>query len=156
MGLRLIAYGAPKVTFPGDVGYVREDFEKWSPAHDCVYTHAMNAMFAACLVVLCWAASGCLLAAGGAGAEAGYIAAQDHRDAGQTMGDQWITTKVKTELIATKDVDARHIDVDTFKGVVTLYGHVASSGAQVKAVQVARGVKGVKAVVSKLAIRTEH
>src|SRR5687768_4784411 len=44
----------------------------------------------------------------------------------QPMGDAWITTKVKSDLLATPDVSGLAIDVDTKNGVVMLKGSVDS------------------------------
>lgn len=96
--------------------------------------------------------NGCFwLVVGGGAAEGGYIAGKD-QSAGQTVRDQSITTKVKTKLIGNSDVAARNINVDTDAGVVTLRGTVRSSKEASIAVKIARGTKGVKAVVSKLEV----
>ena len=44
--------------------------------------------------------SGCWIVAGAAGAEAGYVGAQDNRTAGQTIDDQTIVAKIKTKMIS--------------------------------------------------------
>ena len=64
--------------------------------------------------------SGCWLAVAGAGAEGGYIAAQDDRSTSETLTDQRITSTIKTQMIADSDVSGMDINVDTFKGNVTL------------------------------------
>ena len=65
---------------------------------------------------------------------------------GEYVDDSWITTKVKSEMIADKAVDASHIKVDTTNGVVTLAG-TASNGTEAnKAADIARSVKGVNRV----------
>jgi hyperosmotically inducible protein len=66
----------------------------------------------------------------------------------QPMGDAWITTKVKTDLLATKDVSGLAIDVDTKDGVVKLTGQVDSKAQADKAVAVAKKIDGVKKVDS--------
>jgi osmotically-inducible protein OsmY len=60
--------------------------------------------------------------------------------------DTWITTKVKAELAATKDVPFRTIKVTTERGVVYLMGKVTADEAQ-RAGIVASGVAGVNKVV---------
>ena len=63
--------------------------------------------------------------------------------------DTWITTKVKTDLLATEGVDGTKINVTTVNGVVTLAG-VLDSQAQVdKALAVTRAIEGVKSVETK-------
>lgn len=95
---------------------------------------------------------GCFwLLVGGGGAEAGYVAGQKDRTAGETMSDQWILTKVKSGLVASK-AKARNINVDVLKGVVTLRGFVGSSEERKAALEAARGVKGVSRVVDKLQV----
>lgn len=102
-------------------------------------------------LLLCAGFSGCFwLVAGGAGAEAGYVAGQDDRSAGQTMSDQWIFAKVKSELLAAGGVPSGKIEVKVRKGAVTLTGVVASEDQKSKAIEITAGVKGVKKVVDKL------
>lgn len=62
----------------------------------------------------------------------------------QPVTDSWITTKVKTELLAAKDVKGSDINVSTKNGVVTLAGVLDSQAEVDKAVSIAHGVKGVK------------
>lgn len=68
---------------------------------------------------------------------------------GQAVDDTAITTKVKTELLAEKDVNGTAISVDTKNGQVTLTGTVPP--AQIaRAEQIARKVDGVREVVNQL------
>lgn len=71
---------------------------------------------------------------------------------GETIDDATITARVKTILINEPDVAATKIDVDTFKGVVTLSGAVKTETERDRAVAVARKVGGVKDVKSTLQI----
>jgi hyperosmotically inducible protein len=73
-------------------------------------------------------------------------------DASEQMGDTWITAKVKADLLVTDDVPGSAIDVDTRNGVVTLTGTVKSKAEADKAVSVAKGIKGVTDVKSKLEV----
>lgn len=73
-------------------------------------------------------------------------------DASEQMDDTWITTKVKADLLVTEDVPGSAIDVDTKNGVVTLTGTVESQAEADKAVSVAKGIKGVTNVKSKLKV----
>ena len=66
----------------------------------------------------------------------------------EPMGDAWITTKVKTDLLATPDVSGLAIDVDTKNGVVMLKGSVDNKAQADKAVAVAKKIDGVKKVDS--------
>lgn len=67
-------------------------------------------------------------------------------DSSQPVGDTWITTKVKADLLATENVSGLDIKVETVDGVVTLTGAVASKAQKDKAVAVAKQIKGVKRV----------
>ena len=62
------------------------------------------------------------------------------------VSDAWITTKVKTSLLYSKNVDGLDIEVDTKNGVVTLSGTVDSNAERDLAVELARQVRGVKKV----------
>jgi hyperosmotically inducible protein len=70
--------------------------------------------------------------------------------AGDKMGDAAITAKVKTALMADPDVKAMQIDVDTHDGVVTLNGRADQGNNVDKAVQIARGIDGVKSVDNRM------
>lgn len=96
---------------------------------------------------------GCFLAVvGGAGAEAGYVGAQKDRKAGETMSDQWIHSKAKAALLANGKVRSGDINVDVFKGVVTLRGFVRTAEQRREAVETVRKIKGVVSVDDKLAL----
>src|SRR5918993_291819 len=71
---------------------------------------------------------------------------------GETIDDAAITTRVKTAFINDPVVGALRIDVDTFKGVVSLSGRVKSKEEEAKAIQIARTIDGVKDVKSSLQI----
>ena len=63
-----------------------------------------------------------------------------------SAGDAWITSKVKAQLLADKEVKGTAIEVDTKANVVTLVGTVPSATARSKAIEIATTTKGVKAV----------
>ncbi len=65
---------------------------------------------------------------------------------GEYVGDSVITTKVKAAILNEPSLKVAEINVETFKGVVQLSGFVSSQAAMNKAVDVARGVKGVASV----------
>ena len=97
-------------------------------------------------------ANGCLLAAAGAGAEVGYVATQDDRTASETVQDQVITSSIKTKLIADSVAPGMDINVDTFRGHVTLRGALRSQDQVDRALRIARETEDVKDVESKLVI----
>jgi hyperosmotically inducible protein len=66
--------------------------------------------------------------------------------------DAWITTDAKTRLLATADVPALDINVDTNGGVVTLFGAVPSESAKRLAEAEVKKVDGVKSVDNQLQI----
>ncbi|MGO1070715.1 BON domain-containing protein [Lysobacter sp. CA199] len=80
-----------------------------------------------------------------AGGNAQATAATTTDESTQPVGDTWITTKVKTELVAKKGVPGTDINVETVNGTVTLSGHVTKAQAK-RAIAIAEGVKGVKNV----------
>ncbi len=59
---------------------------------------------------------------------------------------------MKAALVAEKDVSGMSINVDTKQGKVTLTGKVPDPSQAERAIQVARGVEGVKAVENKLTV----
>ena len=72
---------------------------------------------------------------------------------GETIDDATITTRVKTAFINDPLVGALRIDVDTFKGVVTLSGRVKSDQEQQRAIELAKKIRGVVDVKSTLVIQ---
>jgi osmotically-inducible protein OsmY len=65
---------------------------------------------------------------------------------GEYVDDTVITGKVKAAIFEESTLKSAEINVETFKGIVQLSGFVSSAAAESKAVQVARGVAGVKSV----------
>ena len=104
------------------------------------------------LSAICFSLSGCVLFAAGAGAETGYVASQENRTAGETIDDQAIVASVKTKLLADPDVSGLSINVDSFKSDVTLKGYVKSEHEMDRAIELAKGTKGVRSVVSKMVL----
>jgi osmotically-inducible protein OsmY len=65
---------------------------------------------------------------------------------GETIDDTTITTRVKTAMLNDPAVGGLRIDVDTFKGAVTLSGRVKTQAEKQKAIELARRVSGVTEV----------
>ena len=65
---------------------------------------------------------------------------------GEFVDDTVITTKVKAAIFDEPSWKSTEINVETFKGVVQLSGFVSSEANKDKAVELARGVNGVKSV----------
>ena len=72
---------------------------------------------------------------------------------GDTVDDATITTRVKTALLNDPDVGGLRIDVDTFKGLVTLSGSVKTAAERDKAIAIAKRIGGVTDVKSTLQIQ---
>ena len=71
---------------------------------------------------------------------------------GETVSDATITTKVKAQFAADDRVKAMSINVDTDNGVVTLRGDVANHDVHQRALDIARGVDGVKSIDDELKV----
>ncbi|NYZ62949.1 BON domain-containing protein [Luteimonas sp. SJ-16] len=67
----------------------------------------------------------------------------DGRDSNQPVDDTWITTKVKSSLLADSDVSGLDIQVETVNGVVTLTGQVDQQMQIDEATRIAREIEGV-------------
>jgi osmotically-inducible protein OsmY len=76
----------------------------------------------------------------------GCASTSKHEGTGEYIDDTAITTKVKAAIFNEPTLKSAEINVETFKGVVQLSGFVNSNADIHKAVEVARGVKGVKSV----------
>ena len=74
---------------------------------------------------------------------------------GETIDDSTVTTRVKTAMLNDEQVGGLRIDVDTFKGVVTLSGRVKSQSEREKAVALARQTPGVVQVKDALQVIPE-
>jgi osmotically-inducible protein OsmY len=71
---------------------------------------------------------------------------------GETIDDTTITTRVKTAMLNDPAVGGLRIDVDTFKGAVTLSGRVKSQAERDQALEIARKVDGVTQVKDALQV----
>lgn len=92
---------------------------------------------------------GCVLFAAGAGGGAAYTAAQE-RSMGNAVDDTTITTKINAQLVQAGLF--RHVSVDAVEGRVLLTGVVNSPTEKEQAMQIARGVTGVKEVLNDLQV----
>ncbi len=84
---------------------------------------------------------------------AACAATRTHESTGEYVDDSVITTKVKSLLAADDFLKSFQIGVETYKGVVQLSGFVNSQKAVDKAVEITRGVKGVKSVKNDLIVK---
>jgi osmotically-inducible protein OsmY len=74
---------------------------------------------------------------------------------GETIDDTTITTRVKTSMLNDPAVGGLRIDVDTFKGVVTLSGRVKTQAEKNQAIALARRTEGVVEVKDALQVIPE-
>ncbi len=72
---------------------------------------------------------------------------------GQYIDDTVITAKVKAAIFDDPITKASEVNVETFKGVVQLSGFVSSQAAANRAIELARGVAGVKSVKNDMQLK---
>lgn len=83
----------------------------------------------------------------------GCASTAKHEGTGEYFDDTVITTKVKAKVFDEPTLKSAEINVETFKGVVQLSGFVNSRADIGKAVEVARGVPGVKSVKNDMRLK---
>lgn len=107
--------------------------------------HPRTILAGALSVALMFAAGGVM--AQDADHERDHSAVMDS-DSDQPINDTWITTKVKSSLLADSDVAGLDVSVETVNGVVRLSGDVESQAQIDRAVEIARDIEGVTNVES--------
>ncbi|HVY86012.1 MAG TPA: BON domain-containing protein [Caulobacterales bacterium] len=80
----------------------------------------------------------------------------EHRSFGRNAGDEWITTQVRSRLIASPHVHGVDVNIETFRGNVYLMGVVRSQAELEEAAQIASLVPGVQRVVSFMQTRNRE
>jgi hypothetical protein len=75
------------------------------------------------------------------------------RSAGALIDDSAITSKVKAALIGDDQVKAFDINVDTYRGKVTLTGAVDTQAQIARAADDAQAIAGVKSVENRLTVK---
>jgi len=83
------------------------------------------------------------------------VAIQPENTLGSKLDDTMTTGKVKAALMDDKDVKSGQINVETKGGVVSLGGFVTSEKYKARAIEVAKGVKGVKSVVDAMYVKPQ-
>lgn len=76
------------------------------------------------------------------------------RAIGEQIDDVTVTAKVKAALLQSPEVKGSDVNVNTEKGVVQLSGFVESKAQSERALQIARGVGGVKEVHDKMSLKS--
>jgi hyperosmotically inducible protein len=85
---------------------------------------------------------------------AGCAGTSTRESTGEYVDDSLITTKVKSAFVEDKQVSALNIKVETFKGTVQLSGFANNATEISRAVELARGIKGVKSVKNDIRLKT--
>lgn len=84
---------------------------------------------------------------------AGCASTQKQEGTGEYVDDSVVTTKVKAAILNEPSLSSAEINVETFKGVVQMSGFVNSRADITKAVEIARGVKGVNSVKNDMRLK---
>lgn len=99
--------------------------------------------------------TGCAGLVLGGTAAGGYYVAKDKRSFGEITADAAITSSVNAKYVTDDLVSALDVNVDTYRGVVTLNGLVPNHAAATRAVELALGTKNVTKVISNLTTRDQ-
>lgn len=75
------------------------------------------------------------------------------QSAGEYFDDAVISSKVKSALLADKEVEGLDVKVETFRGVVQLSGFVESREDRQRAGAIARTIKGVRSVKNDIRLK---
>ncbi len=86
-------------------------------------------------------------------AVAGCASTPTSESAGEYLDDTALTASVKASIFNEPTLKSSEINVETFKGNVQLSGFVSSPDSVTRAVEVARGVKGVKSVKNDMRVK---
>lgn len=84
---------------------------------------------------------------------AGCASTPTQQSTGEYIDDSVITSKVKAAILEDPMTKVLEIKVTTFKGEVQLSGFVSSQAEANRAVELARGVEGVKSVQNNMQIK---
>jgi osmotically-inducible protein OsmY len=78
---------------------------------------------------------------------------RERQPVGEYIDDSVITAKVKAAIAGDPDVSVLEVSVETYNGLVQLSGFVSSQAQANRAIEIARGVSGVKGVRNDMRIR---
>lgn len=76
-------------------------------------------------------------------------------DAGEHIDDTVITTKIKAAIFQEPSLKSTAINVEMFKGVVQLSGFAGSHLSAYKALEIARGIRGVQSVKDDMRVKQD-
>jgi hyperosmotically inducible protein len=99
--------------------------------------------------------NGCAAVVVGGAAAGGYYVAKDKRSMAEMTDDASITALVNSKFLGDDLVSPFAVNVDTYRGVVTLQGTVDNPVAARRAYDLAYSVGGVTGVISQLTIRSD-
>jgi len=83
---------------------------------------------------------------------AGYYEGSANRTPGEVADDVAIQGSVKTALLREPGIEGLAIDTEVRRGVVTLYGRVASEALRQRAVDLVKSISGVVGVADRLVV----
>ena len=83
----------------------------------------------------------------------GCAVTRDQQTTGAYVDDGVITTKIKSQMLADKNVAGTSISVETLNGTVMLSGFAKNSTERATAERIARNVSGVRMVKNEIAVR---
>jgi len=86
----------------------------------------------------------------------GCAATPKHDGTGEYFHDTVISTKVKAAIFNEPSLKSAEVNVETFKGTAQLSGFVSSRADINKAVELARGVKGVTSVKNDMIVKGQQ
>jgi len=75
------------------------------------------------------------------------------RSAGQLLDDSVLANKIKAKFVGKAGIRSLNIDVDVYRGVVTLTGIVGSQTEKTKAINIAKVTSGTVRVVDNLTVK---
>ena len=78
------------------------------------------------------------------------------RTVGELTDDSAIQLKVKTQLMAAKDVKGFRLNVEVKRGVVSLHGRVANQAMRLRALEIAGAIKGVSSVEDRMEVMSSE
>lgn len=103
-----------------------------------------------CLLIMAGLVHGCASMVVGGAANGGYTTTSSGR---QATDDASITSAINSRFVRDELVRAVDIHVVSRQGIVTLTGMVDSPAVSQRAVQLARGIPGVRRVDSRLTVK---
>lgn len=77
------------------------------------------------------------------------------RSVGRTVDDAWISSKVKSTLLADTMINGMAVEVETYRGKVMLSGFVDTEDQIQRAVKLTKDIEGVKQVVNKMVVKSD-